>query len=170
MQSAGGEKFKEFSGKQRGFSVWLPKTSLNSKFSWAFIPGRIQVKPKGNSVQPFVLPGLVFPRKSRRGMFQWEYWVPFRVGIVLWNHAGTAGSDHSWRECWDLGLWEHIPIPAFCWGCSRQALLGVSLHPFHPEPRSCGDPTVEDMESAFPNPGSSSGFHGIPWNSAARIP
>lgn len=108
----------------------FPKTSRNSKFFSVFISGRIQVRPEGNSVQPFVLPGFYFlfffPRKSRRGMFHWEYLVPFRVGIVLWNHAGSAGSDFSWRECWALGrsleLWEHIPIPAFYWDESK---LGV---------------------------------------------
>lgn len=123
-----GRNSKEFSKKQRGdfFSVWFPKTSRNSKFFLlVLIPGRIQVRLKSNSVQPFVLPGFLFPRKSRRGMFQWEYWGHSRWELCCGTMqevldplipGGNAG-------LWNFG--SKFPFLLFYQDQPRQGLLRI---------------------------------------------
>lgn len=98
-----------------------------------------------------------------RGTFHWEYLAEFQLGIVLWKHAGRAWIPWQIpsfpRGNRSRELWERVGIPAFWRDASRRLLLPVerrsslklilSLSGF-------GDATLEDMESAFPNPGSGS--------------
>lgn len=95
MQSARGGGLKiPRNSLENEVDFQFPKTSRNSKFFSVFISGRIQARPEGNSVQPFVLPGFYFIFFSKEKQ---EGDVP--LGIFGAVPGGNCAVEPC-GECW----------------------------------------------------------------------
>lgn len=114
MQSARGGGLKiPRNSLENEVDFQFPKTSRNSKFFSVFISGRIQARPEGNSVQPFVLPGFYFifffQGKAGGGCSTGNIWCRSGWELCCGTVRGVldpifpGGNSGPWDGAWNCG-------------------------------------------------------------------